>query len=197
MRKVTLQSNILGRYDDVSPFLMEREELEISFTLPKQSGEFYFLPIMNEIAGKAIYIPRGGTVSVKISETGEFKGEVKHYLRGELIEVYHVESLIVKSVDAGFTATPEITVLRAENESLRKEIQELNKSVQEMFTATKEREKKRDIAFLSYAYAEYLNDIQLNSKNLNFNDFLRILGYSMTNFTEYEINEILNKQEEL
>lgn len=197
MRKVTLQSNILGRYDDVSPFLMEREELEISFTLPKQSGEFYFLPIMNEIAGKAIYIPRGGTVSVKISETGEFKGEVKHYLRGELIEVYHVESLIVKSVDAGFTVTPEITVLRAENESLRKEIQELNKSVQEMFTATKEREKKRDITFLSYAYAEYQSDVQLNSKNLTVEEFLFTFGFSESDFTAEELDEIKNKKEKL
>ncbi len=197
MRKVTLQLNMLGRYDDASSFHLEREELEISFSLPKQSGEFYFLPIMNEVAGKAIYIPRGGTVSVKISETGEFKGEVKHYLRGDLIEVYHVESLIVKSVDTGFTATPEITALRQENELLRKEMNELKERAEKVFAEARERERRRDVTFISYAYAEYQSDVQLNSKNLTVEEFLLTFGFSESDFTAEELDEIKNKKEKL
>ncbi|MDE6274348.1 MAG: hypothetical protein K2L87_04805 [Clostridiales bacterium] len=197
MRTITITSNQLGRYDDVSPFLMERGELELAFVLPKQSGEFYFVPIMNDVAGKAIYIPRGGTVTVEITETGEFKGEVKQYLRGELVEVYHVDALIVKKVDTGFTATPEIVVLREENEALRNELTEFKKQVGGTFAALQERERKKDIAFLSYAYAEYKSDIQLNSKDLDVTEFLWTLGYSAADFTDEEIIEITNKREDL
>lgn len=197
MRTITILSNQLGRYDDVSPILLERGELELSFSLPKQSGEYYFLPIMNDVAGKAIYIPRGGTVNVSIAETGELQGEVKHYLRGELIEVYHVEPLIVKKVDTGFTATPEIIALRQENELLRKEMTEFKEREEKTFAEARARERRRDVAFLSYAYADYQSNIQLNSKNLTAEEFVSVLGYDAEDFKAEELEKIKNKKEEL
>lgn len=40
MRTITIKSKGLGRYDDVSPFLVESETLELKILLPNLNGEF-------------------------------------------------------------------------------------------------------------------------------------------------------------
>ena len=43
MRLIKLKSNGLGRYDDVSPFLVTDNKLEIKVELPGFNGEFYLI----------------------------------------------------------------------------------------------------------------------------------------------------------
>lgn len=214
MRSITIKSDRVGRYDDVSPFLLERGDLELKIELPEKSGEFYFAFELNGKIGKPIYIPRGGTIVVGELSAGELRAEVKHYLRGTLLEVYKVEPLLLKAVERKLSATPEIALLTdeiafltGEIEALKKETEALKKSLTEALkketealkeSLTEERENARKavrelvLSFLSYAYAEYVFDVQLNARSLSAEEFARALGYELS---KEELEEIKNKKE--
>lgn len=200
MRTITIKSNRLGRYDDVSPFLVERGTLELKINLPNRNGEFFLVTELNGKNGGAKQIPRGGTVTLTGLEAGELHAEVKHYLHGELIETYKVEPLLLKAVDTNLSATPEIAFLTEEKEKLKNETEELAKrldSAEKNLELILHCQHLRDVAFLAYAWAEYQNDLQLNAKSLTLEAFAETLGFSLTAFTEEEIEEIQNQKEKL
>ena len=192
MRSITIKSDRVGRYDDVSPFLVERGELELKIELPEKSGEFYFTFELNGKIGKPIYIPRGGTIVVGELSAGELRAEVKHYLRGTLLEVYKVEPLLLKAVERGLSATPEIALLTGEVEALKKETETLKKSLTEERENARKAVRELVLSFLSYAYAEYVCDVQLNARSLSAEEFARALGYELS---KEELEEIKNKKE--
>ena len=192
MRSITIKSDRVGRYDDVSPFLVERGELELKIELPEKSGEFYFAFELNGKIGKPIYIPRGGTIVVGELSAGELRAEVKHYLRGTLLEVYKVEPLLLKAVESGLSATPEIAFLTVEIEALKKETETLTKSLTEERENARKAVRELVLSFLAYAYAEYVCDVQLNAKSLSAEEFARALGYELS---KEELEEIKNKKE--
>lgn len=187
MRKIKLKSNGLGRYDNVSPFLIESGALALEIYLPDKSGEYY---LVSELNGKEKVqrIIRGSSVTLSDLETGELKAAVKHYLRGELIEVYKIEPLLLKAVDTQLSATPEIAFLMGECQAMREKLEAAEKSLAE----TEKHNRERDIALLSYAWADYQNNVQLNAKNLSLLDFAGALGYD---FTKEELEQIDNKKE--
>ena len=187
MRKIKLKSNGLGRYDNVSPFLIESGALALEIYLPDKSGEYY---LVSELNGKEKVqrIIRGSSVTLSDLETGELKAAVKHYLRGELIEVYKIEPLLLKAVDTQLSATPEIAFLMGECKAMREKLEAAEKSLAE----TEKHNRERDIALLSYAWADYQNNVQLNAKNLSLLDFAGALGYD---FTKEELEQIDNKKE--
>lgn len=198
MRSITIKSDRVGRYDDVSPFLVERD-LELKIELPEKSGEFYFTFELNGKIGKPIYIPRGGTIVVGELSAGELRAEVKHYLRGTLLEVYKVEPLLLKAVERGLSATPEIALmtdeiafLTGEIEALKKETEALKKSLTEERENARKAMRELVLSFLSYAYAEYVFDVQLNARSLSAEEFARALGYELS---KEELEEIKNKKE--
>ena len=198
MRSITIKSDRVGRYDDVSPFLVERD-LELKIERPEKSGEFYFTFELNGKIGKPIYIPRGGTIVVGELSAGELRAEVKHYLRGTLLEVYKVEPLLLKAVERGLSATPEIALMTDEIAFLTGEIEELKKETEALTNSlTEERENARKavrelvLSFLSYAYAEYVFDVQLNARSLSAEEFARALGYELS---KEELEEIKKKKE--
>lgn len=43
MKTITLKYNGLGRYDDVSPFIITDNSLKLKIVLPEQSGEYYLI----------------------------------------------------------------------------------------------------------------------------------------------------------
>lgn len=177
MKTIQLKSGRLGRYDDVSPFLVESGALELKIELPKQSGEFF---LVSELNGKSLgTIPflRGCTEVLHLSEAGELHAEVKQYLRGELVETYKVEPLLLKAVDKSLSAMPEIAALREECDELRKGTNELKKELQHHKEEVERRLSKLVTAFLSFAYAEYQSDVQLNAKGLSAEEFAEALGY--------------------
>lgn len=192
MRSITIRSDRVGRYDDVSPFLVERGDLELKIELPEKSGEFYFTFELNGKIGKPIYIPRGGTIVVGELSAGELRAEVKHYLRGTLLEVYKVEPLLLKAVESGLSATPEIALLTGEVETLKKETETLKKSLTEERENARKAVRELVLSFLSYAYAEYVCDVQLNARSLSAEEFARALGYELS---KEELEEIKNKKE--
>lgn len=192
MRSITIKSDRVGRYDDVSPFLVEREDLELKIELPEKSGEFYFTFELNGKIGKPIYIPRGGTIVVGELSAGELRAEVKHYLRGTLLEVYKVEPLLLKAVERGLSATPEIALLTGEVEALKKETEELKESLTEERENARKAVRELVLSFLSYAYAEYVFDVQLNARSLSAEEFARALGYELS---KEELEEIKKKKE--
>lgn len=192
MRSITIKSDRVGRYDDVSPFLVERGELELKIELPEKSGEFYFTFELNGKIGKPIYIPRGGTIVVGELSAGELRAEVKHYLRGTLLEVYKVEPLLLKAVERGLSATPEIAFLTGEVEALKKETEALKESLTEERENARKAMRELVLSFLSYAYAEYVFDVQLNARGLSAEEFARALGYELS---KEELEEIKKKKE--
>lgn len=199
MRSITIKSDRVGRYDDVSPFLVERGDLELKIELPEKSGEFYFAFELNGKIGKPIYIPRGGTIVVGELSAGELRAEVKHYLRGTLLEVYKVEPLLLKAVESGLSATPEIALLTdkiallaGKTEELKKETEELKESLTEERENARKAVRELVLSFLSYAYAEYVFDVQLNARSLSAEEFARALGYELS---KEELEEIKNKKE--
>ena len=199
MRSITIKSDRVGRYDDVSPFLVERGDLELKIELPEKSGEFYFTFELNGKIGKPIYIPRGGTIVVGELSAGELRAEVKHYLRGTLLEVYKVEPLLLKAVERGLSATPEIALLTdkialltGKTEELEKETEELKESLTEERENAQKAMRELVLSFLSYAYAEYVFDVQLNARSLSAEEFARALGYELS---KEELEEIKKKKE--
>lgn len=198
MKTITIKQEGMGRYDDVSPFLVENGRLEISFRLPRQSGEFYFVPALNGKALGARLIPSDGILALEELEAGELTAEVKHYLRGTLIQVYKVEPLILINVDAGLSGTPEITALRENDSAIAEQIKDLLKrleTTEERAEKAEEKLKSLGKAFLSFAYAEYGGDVQLNAKSLSLIEFMKELGYWPGEFSEEEIEEIKKAKE--
>lgn len=195
MRTITIKSKGLGRYDNVSPFLVESETLELKIVLPNLNGEFFFVSELNGKSGGAKLIPPSGTINLTGLVAGELHAEVKHYLHGEIIETYKVEPLLLKAVDTQLSATPEIAFLMGECQALREKLEAAEKTLTEAATREEEANKlnrERDIAFLSYAWADYQNNVQLNAKNLSLSDFAAVLGYDLT---EEELKKINNKKE--
>lgn len=184
MKTIKLKSKGIGRYDDVSPFLLESGELELHVTLPKASGELFLVAELNGKALGALPIAKDGTVSLGGLSAGELHAEIKHYLRGELVEAYKVEPLLLKSVDTSLAAMPEIAALTAECEALRSRSDELAHELTGQKEETKRELNRLCCAFLSFAYAEYKNDVQLNSKELSAEEFAKVLGYAETKISE-------------
>lgn len=200
MRTVTIKHGRSARYDDGSPFILQSGAFELLISLPAVSGEFYLVTDMN--GKKATQrIPKDGVVTVEV-EAGELKAEVKHYLRGVEVASYPVEPLIIKSVDDRLTAFPEIADLYNRAEALKRvsEAQEKRLTEEEAAHRKWQEEAKAaahrgDIVFLSYAYAEYQSDVQLNEKNLTAEEFIVALGFSLHEFTPEEIEEVKKKKE--
>lgn len=186
MKKIKLKSNGIGRYDDISPFFIERGALELEIELPDKSGEFYFVAELN---GKQTTKPLGHGCIVTLTDltAGELKAAVKHYLRGELIEVYKIEPLLLKTVEKELSAMPEIALLAGEIADLKQELAALKQTVQDNLTATTEGfrgvtdwQRESDGALLSFAYAVYENSPLLNCKGLSFVQFAEALGFDKT-----------------
>lgn len=119
MRTIKLKSIGVGRYDDVTPFLITDRELPLKIALPQFNGEFY-LAYENGGVTEKRFIPGNGEITLKGLAAGEFRAEVKHYLKGELIKTYKVEPLLLKEVDGTLTAEPEIADLRRITDELVK-----------------------------------------------------------------------------
>lgn len=193
MKTITINQNGLGRYDDVSPFLVEKGSLDLSFSLPRQSGDFYFAAELNGKSLGARLIPLDGKVSIKELESGDLTAKVHHYLRGTLIRTYKVEPLLLKRVEETLEGTPEIIALRAKDSYFEAKIAWLEErlhTAHERAEKAEEKLKTLGRAFLAFAFAEYEGDVQLNTKGLSFREFMKELGYGLGEFSEEEIAEI-------
>lgn len=110
MKMITLKSNGVGRYDDVTPYVITDRKLNIKIALPQVNGDFYFVVENNGITQKRLLSSNGG-ISLDNLTAGELNAEVKHYVKGSLVKVYKIEPLILKEVDGAIFAEPEFFAL--------------------------------------------------------------------------------------
>ena len=180
MRTIILKPSGVGRYDDVSPFLITDNRLELKIELPNLNGEFYLVAENNGKSLKLL-LPRGGVVAPDGLTAGEFNAEVKHYLKGELIKTYKVEPLLLKEVDGTLSALPEIAELKAQ-------ISALDKSFAQYKQAAELRElraKNNVVALAKFAYKDYKENVYLGGGSVE--DFINEFGLD---FTKEELKEI-------
>lgn len=174
MRSIRLKSGCVGRYDAPSPFVVESGELELKIELPAKSGEFYFVSELNGKNGGAKLIPKSGVIALDGLEAGELRVEVRHYLRGELLETFKVEPLLLKGVDTMLSTTPEIALLTGEIAVLNEEKERLANALDGVNMRLKTAE--GCVAELyAFAYAVYENSPLLNGRGLSFEAFKEAL----------------------
>ena len=177
MKMMKLKSNGLGRYDDVSPFLIESGALALEIDLPDKSGEFYFVSELNG-QEKVQRIIRGSSVTLSDLETGELKAAVKHYLRGELIEVFKIEPLLLKAVEKDLSAMPEFALLTGELVALKERTETLEKRLTRAEDRAEREDKRLEElqtklnGLMEYAYLSYRENVRLNANDLTKEEFV-------------------------
>ena len=173
MKTIKLKPNGVGRYDDVSPFMITDNQLQLKIELPAVNGEFYF--IMENCETKRI--PADGVLTYDNLTGGEIRAEVKHYLKGELIKTYHVEPLLLKEVDGSLTAEPRFA-------ELTRRVEELEKAVEEIKYAEKLRDEwaksmeGKIKALCLFAFTDYRHNVYLGGKGLD--EFAKEFGFEFT-----------------
>ena len=141
MKTIILKSNGLGRYDDVSPFIVTDNKLELKVELPNFNGEFYLVADLGGAVQKRL-LPRDGIITLENLTVGELNAEVKHYLKGALIKTYKVEPLLLKELDGTLSAMPEIEALNHRICAVERDFKEFKQAVEESNQQQAEREKE-------------------------------------------------------
>lgn len=143
MRSITLKSTGVGRYDDVSPFIITDREFALKIALPGFNGEFY---LVYENVGERVkrLIPGNGEIALTGLVAGEFKAEVKHYLKGKIIKTYKVEPLLLKEVDGSLAAETEIVELRRLYAEFKEELSAERVRTEGLYSALTEEHKRAD-----------------------------------------------------
>lgn len=173
MKTIQLKSNGIGRYEDVSPFIITDSRLELKIELPAVNGEFY-LVAENNSAKYKLLVPRGESIELDKLTAGELQAEVKHYLKGELIKTYKVEPLILKEVDGNLTGTPEIAALSQSNAELVKSFEEYKEE-----TAKSEKQARMNfLALVRIVWSLYQTNIYLD--DVTFEEFISRYGIQLT-----------------
>ena len=166
MKTINLKSNGIGRYTDVSPFIIADNKLEIKVGLPNLHGEFFLVAENNGKAFKKT-LSRLEPVILEGLTAGELQTEVQHYLNGELIKTYQIEPLILKEVNGSLSATPEIISLQAQITALNNTFADLEEELS-----------KKLNALIRFAYKDYQNNVYLSGGS--FGDFIKEFGFELT-----------------
>lgn len=179
MRLIKLKSNGLGRYDDVSPFLVTDNRLEIKVELPGYNGEFYLITEINGRTEKRL-LPRDGTVTLENLTAGELNASVKHYLKGALIREYKVEPLLLKEADGNLSALPELAELKAELNGLERQYAALSADFgkyKEETNAQIEKLNNNVSALIRFAYKDYNTNVFLGGGTAD--EFVNGFGFAL------------------
>lgn len=187
MRIIKLNEYGLGRYDDVSPFLITDNKLEVKIELPQVNGDFYLVTKNNGSTEKH-YLSGDGKAEILNLTAGEFKAEVKHYLKGTLIKSYKIEPLLLIDADGGITALPELVCLNNKIAALNKSLEaetEINVALGKRI----EQIEKNVVALCRFALADFSENVYLDGGS--FKDFKDKFGFDLY---EEEISEIKGEQ---
>ena len=175
MKTIILKNSGIGRYDDVSPFIIADNALELKVELPNYNGEYYLVAKNNGATFKRT-IPHDGNIKLDGLTAGGFNAEVKHYLKGELIKVYKVEPLLLKEVDGTLSAMPEIEQLKGEISALNKELKE----AKEEQTKSIKRLEERLLGVLRFALHDFQNNPYLDGYGGMIDEFLERIDITLT-----------------
>ena len=197
MRTIKLKPNGVGRYDNVSPFIVTDNRLELQVELPNFNGEFYFV---YEIGGKTDkrLLPRSGQIILENLMAGEFNAEVKHYIKGEQIKVYNVEPLLLKEADGTLSAIPEIEELKRHICAVERELKEYKQVVKDeqakcdkALSAWQKNIETNMLAFVQFAYKDYTENVYLSGGTVQ--DFINEFGFELT---EEQIKRLKGEKED-
>lgn len=179
MRTIQLKPNGVGRYDDVSPFLVTDNKLQVTVWLPPVSGEFYLIAENNGATQKKL-LSREGVIMLENLSAGELNSEVKHYLKGALIKVYKVEPLLLKEADGTLSAIPEIEALNRHISLIERNFEEYKYAAAEREQKLSERIKTLEInqeALIRFALEDFKNNVYLGGGTEE--DFAKMFGLAM------------------
>lgn len=174
MKTIKLNISGFGRYDDVSPFIVTDNVLELQIELPQVNGEFYIVTELNSKREK-LRLPQDGVITLHNLTAGEMQAEVKHYLKGVLIKKYRIEPLMLIEVDGDLTGAPEIAALNARLSEHREELAKVNERLSELYDeltktnkniseqqALLEAQNAKINALINFAYTAYNASVYLN-----------------------------------
>ena len=187
MRTIKLNEYGLGRYDDVSPFLITDNKLEVKIELAQVNGDFYLITKNNGSTEKH-YLSSDGKVEINNLTAGELKAEVKHYLKGTLIKCYKVEPLLLIEADGELSGVPELVYLNNKIAALNKSLEaetEINTALGKRIALLE----KNVIALCRFAFADFNENVYLGGGS--FKDFKNKFGIDLT---KEEISEIKGEQ---
>lgn len=206
MKEIKLNAG-LGRYDNVSPFVIGDLELYIS-NLPMVSGDFRFLAWSNgKLIGKYTLSHTDPRVIIPHDKlaAGTFSCRVDHYNGDTLVRHYRVEDLVIKEVDSDLTAVPEIAdmqsrikALEGKTACLDKETESLKKALGEEVSARKKLEEvvaayRADIiALIKWAYGVQNEVPYLDGFNVD--KFIKSAGFTLS---DEEKSAIGDEEDEL
>lgn len=162
MKEIILKPTGAGRYKDNSPQIITDGKLELNIELPAFNGEFYFIAENNGAKFKQLL--KDGSIKLENLSAGELKVAVEHYLKGELIKSYSVESLVLKEVDGGLATEPQISELQRRIAELEEGFAEFKKQACKVHNTLYERLKKAEaniVALTKFAYDDYKNNVYL------------------------------------
>ena len=184
MRTIILKPNGVGRYDNVSPFMIADKELELKIDLPNFNGEFYIVAENNGKTFKML-LPRDGVIALDELTAGELNAEVKHYLKGELIKIYKIEPLLLKEVDGTLSVTPEIAELKAIINALDKSFAQYKEEA----NLRELRAKNNALALIKFAFKDYKENVYLGGGSLE--DFIKEFGFDLSKEEIKELSEVI------
>lgn len=182
MRTIQLKPNGVGRYDNVSPFIVTDNRLELQITLPNFNGEFYLVYEINGKTNKRL-LPRSGQLILEDLAAGEMYAEVQHCLKGETVKTYKVEPLLLKEVDGTLSALPEIEELRRSIGAVERAFNEYKESAEKRISALSakfaerlEIAEKNVQALRRFALKDYQNNVYLSGGTEE--DFIKEFGFT-------------------
>lgn len=127
---ITLKRGMLGRYDDVSPFIIA-EDLKLNFTELAANGYYCVVVSLNgktqryKMTGLSVTIPQDWL------EPGSLNVSVQFYLKGTKLEEYTVEPLLLKAAETDLTAEPVIKALETRIDELVESLAEAKKEAED------------------------------------------------------------------
>lgn len=173
MKQIKLKSNGIGRYDDVSPFIITDSKLILQIDLPSYNGEFY---LAYGVGGKISnrLLPRSGQIVLENLTAGELNAEVRHCLKGEVVKTYKIEPLLLKELDGAISAIPEF-------EELNRHICAVERSFKAYKQNAEQAQKTLEdnvFALVRFAYKDYCANVYLNGGS--FEKFLKEFCFNLT-----------------
>lgn len=167
MKTIKLNSYGVGRYGDVSPFLVTDNKLRLSVELPPFNGEFYLIAENNGTTQKKLLSKDSASVLENLT-AGVLNTEVKHYAKGELVKVYKVEPLLLREADGELSVMPEIEALHRDISFIERAFADYRESAanreKERGQALEERIKAIEtnlIALIAFAFRDYRENVYL------------------------------------
>lgn len=131
-KTITIKPGRMGRYDDVSPFIIA-EELRLEFDGLIAANGDYCVEVKLNAKERSFKLnsEKAVTLEQDFFEAGELNVSVLYYLRGEKLAEYVIEPLAVKETTTDLSAVPVISALTAQLELFGKESEELKQTLTE------------------------------------------------------------------